>query len=45
MSFRQQALLTVGDVQLAAYYDDQGRVTVARRKGAAGDWRVSSRPS
>lgn len=40
VAFRQNALKTVGNQQFAAYYDDNGLVTVARRTLGSAQWDV-----
>ncbi len=40
VAFRQNALKTIGDQQFAAYYDDNGLVTVARRTLGDAQWDV-----
>ncbi|TWT97639.1 hypothetical protein Pla108_17910 [Botrimarina colliarenosi] len=38
VAFRQNSLKTIGDQQFAAYYDDNGLVTVARRTHGSAQW-------
>lgn len=40
VAFRQNALKTVGNQQFAAYYDDNGLVTVARRALGSTQWSI-----
>ncbi|TWT90260.1 hypothetical protein Mal64_06450 [Pseudobythopirellula maris] len=40
VSFRQSSIMTVGEQQFAAYYDDAGLVTVARRTHSSNTWDV-----
>ncbi len=38
--FRQSAVTTFNDTQYAAYYDQQGRVVLAKRTLGSGEWRT-----
>jgi hypothetical protein len=42
--FRRNAVCSYGELQVAAFYDPQGRVVLARRKHGTGDWEMTITP-